>query len=81
MSASYFATLFETGKWIRIKYLRCTLRGETNTSLALAPVFINDPSKYIVQYSYSVGADGVALSVHSATKSIGAWDLIASCGA
>jgi hypothetical protein len=81
MSTSYSTTLFEMGKWIQIRYLRCTPSGETNTSLALAPVFISDPLKYIVQYSCSVGTEGVAFSAHPTTKSTRAWDLIASYGA
>ena len=51
MSASYLATLFDEGKWRRTMYLMQTLRGDTKTNPALAPFFISDPSKYIVQYS------------------------------
>ena len=39
------------GKWMRTMYLMRTPRGETKTSPMLVPFFINDPSKYIIQYS------------------------------
>jgi hypothetical protein len=45
------------------------------------PLFISDPSKYIVQYSYSTGASGVWVSIHSVTKSASSWDLMAFRGA
>jgi hypothetical protein len=44
-------------------------KGEMKTSLALAPLFISDPSNYMVQYSCSTGADGNLVSVHSTMKS------------
>jgi hypothetical protein len=43
--------------------------GEMKTSPSPAPLFISDPSKYIIQYSCSTRAGGVWVSVHSATKS------------
>ena len=58
-------------------YLMRTPRGDTKTYPALAPFFISDPSKYIVQYSWSTTAGGVWTSVHSAMKSANTWDLIA----
>jgi ABC-type taurine transport system substrate-binding protein len=45
---------------------------------ALAPVFISDPSKYMVQSSGWIGAVGSWVSTHSATKT---WDLMAFRGA
>jgi hypothetical protein len=68
-SASYSTTLLEAEKWIQIIYLMRTPREEMMMSPTLDPLFISDPSKYIVQYSYSTGASGVWVSIHSATKS------------
>jgi ABC-type taurine transport system substrate-binding protein len=48
---------------------------------ARAPVFISDPSKYMVQSSGWIGAVGSWVSTHSATKSAKTWDLIAFRGA
>jgi hypothetical protein len=62
-------TLLVAKKWIQIIYLMHMLRGEMKTSLVPTPLFISDPSKYIVQYSYSIGASGVWVLVHSAIKS------------
>jgi hypothetical protein len=47
---------------------QCTPSGETQTSPTPAPFFISDPSKYIVQYSWSTAAGGIWVSGHSATK-------------
>jgi hypothetical protein len=47
-SSSYPATLLEAKKWFQIIYLMRTLRGEMKRSPTLAPLFISDPSKYIV---------------------------------
>jgi hypothetical protein len=49
-------------------------------SPTLAPVFINKPSKYMVQYSWSMIAGGIWISVHSVTKSASTWDLMAAEG-
>ena len=40
-------------------FLMRTPRGETKTSHVPAPFFISDPSKYIVQYSWSTTAGGI----------------------
>jgi hypothetical protein len=48
---------------------------------APAPVFINDPSKYMVQSSGSIGVVGSWVSTHSATKSAKTWDFMAFQGA
>ena len=50
-------------------YLMCTPRGEKKTSPMPAHFFISDPSKYIIQYSWSMTAGGIWTSVHSTTKS------------
>jgi hypothetical protein len=48
-----------------------------------APVqnFISDPSKYMVQSSAWIGADGNWVSTHSARKSAKTWDFMAFRGA
>jgi hypothetical protein len=51
------------------------------SSPALAPVFISDPSKYMVQSSGWIGATGSWVSTHSAMKSAKTWDFIAFRGA
>ena len=66
---------------MRTMYLMRTPRGETKTSLALAPLFISNLSKYIIQYSWSTTAGGIWISVHSATKSASTWDLMIVRGA
>jgi hypothetical protein len=43
--------------------------GEMKMSPTLAPLFISDPLKYMVQYSYSIGASDNWVSVHSTMKS------------
>ena len=48
---------------------------------APAPVFISDPSKYMVQSSGCIGAVGNWVSVHSARKSAKTWDFMAFRGA
>jgi ABC-type taurine transport system substrate-binding protein len=48
---------------------------------APAPVFISDPSKYMVQSSGWIGAVGSWVSTHSAMKSAKTWDLMAFRGA
>jgi hypothetical protein len=48
---------------------------------APAPIFINDPSKYMVQSSGWIGAVGSWASTHSATKSAKTWDFMAFRGA
>jgi hypothetical protein len=48
---------------------------------APAPVFISDPSKYMVQSSGWIGAVGNWVSVHSARKSAKTWDFMAFRGA
>jgi hypothetical protein len=53
------------------------VEGETKRSPTLAPLFISNPSKYMVQYSCSTGAGGNWVSVHSAMKSASIWDLMA----
>jgi hypothetical protein len=44
---------------------------------APAPVFISDPSKYMVQSFGWIRAFGNWVSTHSATKSAKTWDLMA----
>jgi hypothetical protein len=46
-------------------------------SPALAPLFISNPLKYIIQYSYSTGTGGIWVLVHSTTKFASTWDLMA----
>jgi hypothetical protein len=75
--ASYSATLLDAGKWRRSTWRRCFLRGEMKSRPAPAPVFINDPSKNMVQSSGWIGAAGSWVSTHSATKSAKTWDLMA----
>jgi hypothetical protein len=48
---------------------------------APAHVFINDPSKYMVQSSGWIEAVGSWVSTHSATKSAKTWDFMAFRGA
>jgi hypothetical protein len=48
---------------------------------APAPVFISDPSKYMVQSSGCIGAVGNWVSIHSARKSAKTWDFMAFRGA
>jgi hypothetical protein len=48
---------------------------------APVPVFISDPSKYMVQSSGWIEAVGSWVSTHSATKSAKTWDLMAFRGA
>jgi hypothetical protein len=48
---------------------------------APAPVFISDPSKYMVQSSGWIGAVGNWVSTHLATKSAKTWDFMAFRGA
>jgi hypothetical protein len=48
---------------------------------APAPVFISDPSKYMVQSSGWIGAVGNWVLVHSARKSTKTWDFMAFRGA
>ena len=62
---------------MRTMHLMHTPRGETKTSTMLTPFFISDPSKYIVQYSWSMTTSGIWTLVHSAMKSTNTWDLIA----
>jgi hypothetical protein len=50
-------------------------------SPAPAPVFINDPSKNMVQSSGWIGTVGSWVSTHSAMKSAKTWDLMAFRGA
>jgi hypothetical protein len=59
-------------------YLMRNPRGEAKTSPTPAPFFINEPSKCIVQYSWSTAIGGIWTSVHSVTKSASSWDLIAA---
>ena len=61
---------------MRTMYLMHSPRGEMKTSLALVPFFISDPSKYIIQYSWSTAAGGIWTSVHSAMKSAITQDLM-----
>jgi hypothetical protein len=58
-------------------YSMCTPRGEMKTRPTLAPSFMTEPWKYLIQVSCSIFAGGVCISVHSATKSASTWDLIA----
>jgi hypothetical protein len=51
------------------------------SKLAPTLVFINDPSKYVVQSSAWIGAVGNSVSVHSARKSAKIWDFMAFRGA
>jgi hypothetical protein len=44
---------------------------------APTPVFISDPSKYMVQSSGWIGAAESWVSTHSATKFAKTWDLMA----
>ena len=54
--------------------------GDFRTTAALAPSFILDPSKCMIQYSVSgIGVFSMA-SVQSAMKSVNTWDLIAVLG-
>jgi hypothetical protein len=55
--------------------------GRDEEQAAPAPVFINDPSKNMVESSGWIGAAGSWVSTHSATKSAKTWDLIAFRGA
>jgi hypothetical protein len=55
----------------------CSLRGDTKSRPAPAPVFITEPSKYRVQHSAWICGGGNYVSVHSATKSAKIWDLMA----
>jgi hypothetical protein len=48
---------------------------------APAPVFISDPSKYMVQSLGWIGAIGNLVSTHSAKKSAKTWDFMAFRGA
>jgi hypothetical protein len=48
---------------------------------APAPIFISDPSKYMVQSFGWIGAVGSWVSTHSATKFAKTWDLMAFRGA
>jgi hypothetical protein len=79
--ASYSSMLFDAGKWRRTTYRMCSLRGETKSKPAPAPVFITEPSKYRVQHSAWICGGGNCVSVHSATKSAKIWDLTALRGA
>ena len=45
---SYSATLFDVGKCSQTMYFMRTPRGKTKTSPTLAPLFISEPSKYMV---------------------------------
>jgi hypothetical protein len=47
---------------------------------APAPIFISDPSKYMVQSSAWIGAVDNWVSTHSARKSAKTWDLWPSEG-
>jgi hypothetical protein len=47
---------------------------------APAPVFISDPSKYMVQSLGCIGALGNWVSTHSARKSAKTWDFMAFRG-
>ena len=60
---------------------RAYLEGQNKDSPVLTPFFISDPPKYIVQYSWSMAAGGIWISVHSATKLASTWDLMAVRGA
>jgi hypothetical protein len=62
-------------------WLMRTPRGETKARPRLAPCFISNPSKYIIQYSSSMAGQGIWVLVHSAMKSMSASDLIAIRGA
>ena len=44
---------------MRTMYLMRTPRNKMKASPTLAPFFISDPSKYIVQYSWSTTAGGI----------------------
>jgi hypothetical protein len=48
---------------------------------APTPVFISDPSKYMVQSSAWIGAVGNWVLTHSARKSAKTWDFMAFQGA
>jgi hypothetical protein len=48
---------------------------------APAPVFISDPSKYMVQSTAWIGDVGNWVSTHSARKSAKTWDFMAFRGA
>jgi hypothetical protein len=61
-------------------YLSCLPSGDMKRTPAPAPPSFSDPSKYIFQWSRIVSGVGCWSSVHSATKSTSAWDLIAFRG-
>jgi hypothetical protein len=56
---SYSAVLFDAEKCSRTKYSMRTLRGKMKTRPTLAPSFMIEPSKYMVQVSWSIDAGGV----------------------
>jgi hypothetical protein len=56
-------------------------RGEMKTRPTLVPFFMTELLKYIIHVSCSMGASGVWISIHSATKSTNTCDLMALCGA
>lgn len=65
----YSTTLLDAAKWSYMMYRRCTPRGEMNSRPAPTPVFISDPSKYIVHNSACIRVVGSWVSIHSARKS------------
>src|SRR6185295_11172458 len=78
---SYSAILLDAGKCKRTTYRMCSPRGEMKRRPAPAPVFITDPSKYMVQHSAWICGGGSWVLVHSALKSARIWDLTALQGA
>ena len=76
-----FGHIVEEGKWMQTMYLMHTPRGEMKTSPMPVPFFISEPSKYIVQYSWSRTVGGIWTSVHSVMKSTITWDLMVVRGA
>ena len=78
--ASYYAALFEAGKWSRITYRILTLRGEMKRRPTPAPVFFRDRSKYKVLHSNWIYGGGSWVPVHSAIESAKTWDFIAFRG-
>jgi hypothetical protein len=79
-NASYSAALLDTRKCICKTYLKLSPLGDVTRIPTPMPWSYKDPSKLMVQYSSSLSLGGVCISVHSATKSLKAWALIAILG-
>jgi len=79
-NASYSASLLETGNSIWNTYFSSSPFGDMNSTPALPPPSLREPSKYIIQcFGRSTGAE-IWFSHHSARKSTRAYDLMAVFG-